>query len=99
MVSARAERFVLPTRMDLDTLDQVRDRLVEVCEGGPVDVSGAGVERVSTNALFLLISAGETARRNDFAFSLSEASAPMLAAIERLGLGGAFADMVSGAAV
>ncbi len=46
----------------------------------------ATVERVATNALLMLVSAAETARRNSFAFAISGASASMLAAIDRLGL-------------
>ena len=54
------------------------------------------VERVATNALFMLISAAETSRRNSFGFGITGASAPMLAAIDRLGLGGSFSDLMKG---
>ena len=86
----------LPPVVDLDALDLVRDQLLEATEAGPAVVSGAGVERVSTNALLLLISAAETARRNGFGFSVHEPSAPMTAAIERLGLQPSFAGMMKG---
>ena len=56
----------LPAVVDLDALDGVRDRLLEAIDAGPVTVSAAAVERVSTNALFMLLSAAETARRNDY---------------------------------
>lgn len=86
----------LPAVVDLDALDGVRDGLIEAIETGPVRVSGAAVERLSTNALLMLISAAQTARRNNFGFVIAEASAPMRAAIERLGLGPHFAGMMKG---
>lgn len=84
----------LPAVVDLDVLDAVRDRLLDAVEAGPVEVSAAAVERVSTNALLMLVSAAETARRNSFPFAVRAASTPMLAAIERLGLGPSFAGIL-----
>lgn len=84
----------LPAVVDLDVLDAVRDKLLDAVEAGPVEVSGAAVERVSTNALLMLVSAAETARRNSFPFTVRAASGPMLAAIERLGLGPSFAGIL-----
>ncbi len=84
----------LPAVVDLDVLDAVRDNLLDAVEAGPVEVSGAAVERVSTNVLLMLVSAAETARRNSFPFTVRAASAPMLAAIERLGLGPSFAGIL-----
>jgi anti-anti-sigma regulatory factor len=86
----------LPAVVDLDALDGVRDRLLEAIDAGPVTVSAAAVERVSTNTLFMLLSAAETARRNDFSFTLSAVSASLAAAIERLGLGPHFAALTKG---
>ena len=86
----------LPAVVDLDALDGVRDQLLEAIELGPVTISAAAVERVSTNTLFMLLSAAETARRNDFSFTLSAVSASLAAAIERLGLGSHFAAMTKG---
>lgn len=88
--------LALPAVVDLDTLDPIRDWLLEAIEEGPVSVSGAAVERVATNALFMLISAAETARRNNSAFAITEPSAPMLSAIDRLGLSSSFAGLVKG---
>ena len=96
MAMAPQEVIALPAVMDLDALDDVRDDLLAAIERGPVTLTGSAVERVSTNALLMLISAAETARRNDFAFAITAASAPMLAAIERLGLGPRFAAMTKG---
>ena len=86
----------MPAIIDLDALDGIRDGLIDAIEEGPVVVSASGVERVSTNALFMLISAAETARRNNFEFSIEEPSAAMTSAIERLGLGAQFSEMMRG---
>lgn len=86
----------LPAVVDLDAIDRVRDTLSDAVEQGPVVVAGSAVERVSTNALFMLISAAETARRNNFPFEISAASGPMLSAIERLGLRERFAGIMKG---
>lgn len=86
----------LPPVVDLDALDDVLETLMAAMMLGPVMVSGADVERVSTNALMLLASAAETARRNDFAFQITAPSPALLAAIERLGFGGRFGAMMKG---
>ena len=96
MPDGRSKAIALPAVVDLDALDQVRDRLLDALESGPATVSGAAVERVSTNALLMLLSAAETARRNAYSLALSEVSAPMLAAIERLGLAPKFAGLMKG---
>jgi anti-anti-sigma regulatory factor len=94
--AADSRIVALPAIVDLDALDLVRDGLIDAVEQGPVMVDASQVERVSTNALFMLISAAETAKRNGMSFGISGASAPMEAAIERLGLAGAFTDLVRG---
>ena len=86
----------LPAIVDLDALDFVRDGLIEAVELGGVTVDASQVERVSTNALFMLISASETAKRNSMDFEISGASAPIKAAIDRLGLSGAFTGLMKG---
>jgi anti-anti-sigma regulatory factor len=96
MADGLVKTVVLPAIADLDALDGVRDRLLDAVESGPVTVIGADVERVSTNALLMLVSAAETARRNSFAFAVEKASEPMLSAIARLGLQPHFAGMMKG---
>jgi anti-anti-sigma regulatory factor len=86
----------LPAIIDLDALEFVRDGLIEAVELGSVQVDASQVERVSTNALFMLISASETARRNSMGFTISEASVPIKAAIARLGLDDAFSGLMKG---
>jgi chemotaxis protein CheX len=86
----------LPAIVDLDALDIVRDGLIEAVELGGVAVDASRVERVATNALLMLISAAETAKRNEYGFSITGASAPMQAAIERLGLSSRFSGLMRG---
>ena len=87
MAKASQSVVTLPAVVDLDALDNVRDALIAAIERGPVVVSAATVERVSTNAL---------ARRHDFAFEITAASPAMLGAIARLGFGGHFAAILKG---
>ena len=91
-----ARILALPAIVDLDALDVVRDGLIDAVETGAVEIDASAVERVATNALFMLVSAAETSRRNSFAFAISGASAPMLSAIDRLGLGESFAGLIKG---
>jgi anti-anti-sigma regulatory factor len=94
--SGEARIVALPAVVDLDALDLVRDGLIDAVELGPTRIDASRVERVATNALLMLLSAAETARRNGFAFSIADISAPMQAAIERLALGASFARFVKG---
>jgi len=96
MAQARSRTLALPAIVDLDALDPIRDELVDAVDSGPVAVRGAGVDRVSTNALFLLLSAAETARRNNHAFTVSQPSEAFRAAVSRLGLGDQFAGIMEG---
>jgi anti-anti-sigma regulatory factor len=93
---AEGRTIGLPAVVDLDVLDHVRDKLLDAVDSGPVEVSGEGVERVCTNALLMLVSAAETARRNSFSFAVTKPSEAMLSAIERLGLKPSFAGIVKG---
>ncbi len=94
---AEAAKIVaLPAIVDLDALDIVRDGLIDAVELGPVEIDASAVERVASNALFMLVSAAETSRRNSYGFAISGASAPMLAAIDRLGLGDSFTGLLRG---
>jgi len=88
--------LALPAVMDLDALDGVRDGLLAAMEQGPVVVSGAAVERISTNGLLLLLSAAETARASNSSVVLEAASKPLQMAIERLGFERRFSDLVRG---
>jgi len=88
--------LALPAVMDLDALDGVRDGLLTAMEHGPVVVSGAAVERISTNGLLLLLSAAATARAGNSSLVIEAASRPLHLAIERLGFERRFSDLVGG---
>lgn len=94
MGAAAAQHLGLPPVIDLDTLDPLREALLEHLEQGPLTVDAGGVERVATNALFMLLSAAETARRLGVGFRLAGPSEALGAAIARLGLGDAFAPLL-----
>jgi hypothetical protein len=94
--AAAGKIVVLPAIVDLDALDAVRDGLIDAVELGPVEIDASRVERVATNALFMLVSAAETSRRNSYGFAIDGASAPMLAAIDRLGLSASFSALMKG---
>ena len=96
MAKARTRQVALPAVVDLDALDSVRDGLLTALEGGPLTVSGEAVERISTNALLMLMSAAETAKRTGLPFAVTAPSAPMQAAIARLGFDGRFAEFGRG---
>ncbi|MBK8084404.1 MAG: STAS domain-containing protein [Devosia sp.] len=96
MAQARSKSIALPAIVDLDALDPIRDELIDAVDSGPVKVNGGKVERVATNALFMLLSAAETARRNNFSFAVTHASEPFRAAVARLGLGEQFAAITEG---
>ena len=96
MAEGRSTTVALPAVVDLDALDGVRDRLLDAAETGSVVIDCTAVERVSTNALIMLISAAETVQRNRFSFAIDRVSPPMLSAIERLGLGSRFAEIMRG---
>jgi anti-anti-sigma regulatory factor len=95
MAKQSKQTVALPEVIDLDAIDGIRDLLIDALEEGPVTVQAGAVERVSTNALLLLVSAAETARRNQFDFRIEAPSAAMSAAIERLGLSARFSGMMT----
>jgi|SRR5690606_36120302 len=94
--AAAPAAVALPRVVDLDALEPVRAALLDALARGPVRVEAGAVERIATNALFLLLCAGETARRAETGFTIGAASAAMEAAIARLGLGPAFAPYLEG---
>jgi anti-anti-sigma regulatory factor len=94
MAKQSQKTVALPAVIDLDAIDGIRDTLIDALEEGPVTVAAGAVERVSTNALLLLISAAETARRHQYDFAIEAPSAAMTTAIERLGLGAQFSGMM-----
>ena len=96
MSDAAAQNITLPAIVDLDALDHVREQLLDAIGHGPVAIDAAKVERIATNALIMLLSGAETARRLGGTLTLEEPSEVMQAAIARLGLDGQFAAIVKG---
>lgn len=96
MAQVGSKSIALPAIVDLDALDPIRDALVDAIESGPVIVGATAIERIATNALLMLLSAAETARRNDFTFTVSAPSEAMLTAVSRLGLTVPFAAIMKG---
>lgn len=96
MSASTVQSVALPAIVDLDTLDAFRDTLADAVEQGAVAVDGALVERVATNALMMLLSAAETARRHTTKFTVVNPSEPMQSAIDRLGLQPHFDKLIKG---
>jgi len=96
MAKQRSKSVALPAIVDLDALDPIRDHLIDATDSGPVKVDARAVERVATNALFMLLSAAESARRNNFTFAVTGASLPFRAAVTRLGVDAQFAAIMEG---
>lgn len=96
MAETETQSVVLPPIVDLDALDDIRDELLEALVQGAVTVDATKVERVATNAVLMLMSAAETAKRSEFKFEIKEPSAPVMAAVERLGLNEHFAPLLTG---
>ncbi|MBJ6987726.1 STAS domain-containing protein [Devosia sp. MC521] len=94
MAISNSISVALPPIIDLDALDTIRDRLIDAIGLGAVVVDASAVERVSTNALFLLVSAAETAQVQQTGFAIQNVSAAMSVAIERLGLNARFSGMI-----
>lgn len=88
--------LALPEIIDLDTLDDIRDRMLDAVENGSLAVDASSVERVATNVVIMLLSAAETARRNAFSFTLTNQSEAMQSAIARLGLTDSFTSLAEG---
>jgi anti-anti-sigma regulatory factor len=94
MAELAVHSVALPGVFDLDALDAVRDRLGDAVETKTVEVRADAVERVATNALLMLLSAARTAETSGHRLSIAAASPQLRAAIDRLGLEGAFAGLL-----
>ena len=94
--SANATTVDLPAVFDLDALDGVRDGLIDAMDRGPVRINGIAVRRVATNALLMLLSAAQTAKRSGLSFEIVGSSEAMLAAIDRLGFKPSFSVLMKG---
>jgi anti-anti-sigma regulatory factor len=96
MAGQATQTVELPEIVDLDSLDGFRDKLLDAIERGDTIVDGDAVERVATNALLMLLSAAESAKRNKNDFAVVKPSEPMQSAIQRLGLTPYFEPLTKG---
>ncbi len=96
-MSAGTTQFLdLPSVIDLDSMDNVREWLIHAMDEGDVELNAAPVQRVATNALLMLISASQTAAKFDVKFVISEPSETFTEAVERLGLSETFSNFRKG---
>lgn len=96
MSEASAQSIELPAVVDLDVLDGLRDSMLDVVEHAAIQIECSKVERIATNGLIMLLSAGETARRNNTSLQLANPSEAMQAALARLGLTSSFSQYIEG---
>lgn len=94
MSTAENQSYSLPTNMDIDSIDTIRDWLLSAFENGAVALDGAQVERVYTNCLLMIISASAEAASHGHKLILNSASPALLEAISTLGLKPQFSDIL-----
>lgn len=96
MSETTEQSVALPAVVDLDALDGLRDTMLDGLDQAAITVDCSKVERIATNGLIMLLSAAESARRTNVAFSLGDPSDAMKSAVERLGLSPSFTDFFEG---
>ncbi|MGJ8529932.1 STAS domain-containing protein [Maritalea sp.] len=96
MADTQLNQIKLPAIADIGAVDELRDEMLEALNNGDLEVNLEMVERVSTNALFMLLSAAQTAKNHNFKFLLSAPSEHFSNALETLGLDSAFAPLMKG---
>jgi len=90
------QSFDLPSVFDVDAMDELREWLSSALEIGDIQINGAGVTRLVTNGLLLLVSAKASADKNKIAFSIVEPSPAFGEAVERLGMGEIISPLLQG---
>jgi len=84
----------MPAVSDLNALDDVRDALMEHAAAGAFELRLGAVERISTNALLMILAA---VRHGDGpAMKLGQPSEAFLEAVDVLGLKEQFAPLLKG---
>jgi len=77
----------LPADLRIQSATALRDRLLVALEGtGPLRLQAAGVARLDTAGLQLLVAAAREAARRGRELRLAAPSAPLTEGLERLGL-------------
>jgi len=96
MDAQNIQKFELPSVVDVDVMDTLREWLLDAIEHGSIKLDGSKVSRIATNALLLLVSAGKDAKENQFSFQIANPSEALAEAIQRLGMGEIFAGIIEG---
>jgi len=90
------QKFDLPSVVDVDAMDAMRESLMGAIENGNTQLDAAEVSRVATNALLMLVSAGQGAKSQDFKLSIVNPSEAFEEAVARLGMENIFAEFIEG---
>ncbi|MCF6302130.1 MAG: STAS domain-containing protein [Devosiaceae bacterium] len=96
MDDTEIQLFNLPGVFEVDAMDELREWLSNALEIGEIQINGAEVTRLVTNALLLLVSAKATAEKNKIAFSIVNPSPAFGEAVERLGMGNIISPILQG---
>jgi anti-anti-sigma factor len=84
----------LPAVADLHALEDVREQITAQLDSAQFAIGLKDVQRISTNALLMLLSAARTTAQAGGEMKLVGPSEQVSAAIETLGLGEAFAPLL-----
>ncbi len=96
MGAQNIQTFDLPGVVDVDAMDAMRELLLGAIEHGDIELDGSRVSRVATNALLMLVSAGQSAGASNFAMRIVNPSEALTEAIDRLGMGDIFSQFIEG---
>ncbi|CAL75692.1 conserved hypothetical protein; putative anti-sigma factor antagonist [Bradyrhizobium sp. ORS 278] len=81
-----AAAYVLPQMLDLTQATQLRDEMIRLAAAGDVLLDAAGVERMSTPCVQILLAAAHGARAANKSFKITQPSELFRTAIADLGL-------------
>ncbi|HHG90345.1 MAG TPA: hypothetical protein ENJ90_07715 [Devosia sp.] len=96
MAARTAQVLDLPPVIDLDSMDNVREWLMNAMDEGDVELNAAPVQRVATNSLLMLVCASQTAAGFGVGFVVSDQSDAFSEAVERLGFSEIFSNFRKG---
>jgi len=96
VADTQATKIELPAIADIGAVDELRDEMIDALNSGDLEINLEKVERVSTNALFMLLSAAETAKSHNYKLQLSAPNENFSSALSTLGLESAFAPLMKG---
>ena len=96
MDAAETQLFNLPSVMDVDAMDELREWLGSALEIGDIQLNASEVSRLVTNALLMLLSAKSTADKNKISLQVTNPSAAFSEAIDRLGMGEVIKPILEG---